>query len=130
MLTHHGTRWRGERLEERRQKKTDKKWGVGVLHGLLPGQTKQTVDGSSCEVYLMKGFFGIQGTDSPMLKTSDVNQNALTAFAAGPTVSPYENCKLVAVTEEKKVAIVDRLRRFSAACVCANRIAGTPESSG
>ena len=66
------------------------------------------------------------GLDSPMLKTSDVNQNALTAFAAGPVVSLYENCKLVAVTEEKKVAMVDRFSKFSAACVCANRIAGTP----
>jgi hypothetical protein len=55
-----------------------------------------------------------------------VNQNALTAFAAALVVSLNENCKLVAVTEEKKVAMVDRLRRFSAACVCANRIVGTP----
>ena len=62
-----------------------------------------------------------------MLKTSDVNQKALTAFEAELSVEPYENCRLVAVTEEKKVAMVDRLRRFSAACDCANRIVGTPE---
>ena len=62
----------------------------------------------------------MRGLDLPMLKTSDVNQNALTTFAAGPSVSLYENCKLVAVTEEKKVAMVDRFSRLSAACVCAN----------
>jgi hypothetical protein len=62
-----------------------------------------------------------------MLKTNDVNQNALTAFAARLVVSLNENCRLVAVTEEKKVAIVDRLSRFSAPCDCANRIAGMPE---
>lgn len=62
----------------------------------------------------------MQGLDSQMLKTSDANQNAFTAFAAGPSVSLYENCKLVAVTEEKKVVMVDRFSRLSAACVCAN----------
>lgn len=63
-----------------------------------------------------------------MLKTNDVNQKALTTFAAVLLVSLNENCKLVAVTEEKKVAIVERFNRFSAACVCANRIVGTPET--
>ena len=33
---------------------------------------------------------------------------------------------VVAVTAEKKVATVDRLRRFAAPCFCANRIMGTP----
>ena len=65
--------------------------------------------------------------NSPILNTSDVNQNALTAFAAGLFVALNENCKLVAVTEEKKVAIVERLRRLCAPCSCANRIVGTPE---
>lgn len=69
----------------------------------------------------------MQFAHPPMLKTSDVNQNALTAFAAVLLVSLNENCKLVAVTEEKKVAMVDKLSRFSAPCVCANLIVGTPE---
>ena len=60
MLTHHGTRWRGERLEERRQANFTEERQVDVLHGLLPGQTQQTVDGSSCEVYLQE--------DSPVCK--------------------------------------------------------------
>ena len=50
-----------------------------------------------------------------MLRTSDENHNALTAFAAGLLVSPNENCKLVAVTEEKKVAMINRFVGFSAA---------------
>jgi len=33
---------------------------------------------------------------------------------------------VVAVTAEKKVATVDRLRRFAASCFCTNRIMGTP----
>ena len=65
-----------------------------------------------------------------MLKTSEANQNALTTFAAGLLVSLYENCRLVAVTEDKKVATADRFSRFSAARVCANRIAGIPKTSG
>lgn len=75
---------------------------------------------------LNRGLSDTYDVDSPMLKTSDVNQNALTAFAAGPPVSLNENCRLVAVTEEKKVAIVDRFNKFSAACDWANRIVGTP----
>ena len=55
-----------------------------------------------------------------MLNTSDVNQNALTAFAAAPLVSLNENCILVAVTEEKKVAMVERLSRLCAPCSCEN----------
>ena len=33
---------------------------------------------------------------------------------------------MVAVTAEKNVATVDRLRRLAAACSCANRMVGTP----
>lgn len=33
---------------------------------------------------------------------------------------------VVAVTAEKKVAIVDRLSRLDEPCFCANRIVGTP----
>ena len=62
----------------------------------------------------------------PMLKTREVNQNAFTALAAALWVSAYENCRVVAVTAEKKVATVDRLSRLAAPCFCANRIVGTP----
>ena len=70
----------------------------------------------------------MQCEDSPILNTSDVNQNALTAFAAGLLVLPYENCKLVAVTEETKVAIVERLIRLRAAYFCANWTVVAPET--
>ena len=36
-------------------------------------------------------------------------------------------CNVVAVTAEKKVATVDRLRRLVAPCFWANRIVGTPK---
>ena len=75
-----------------------------------------------------KRVFHMQCENSPILNTSDVNQNALTAFAAALLVTPNENCKLVAVTEEKKVAMVERLRRLHASCFCASRTAGTPET--
>lgn len=61
-----------------------------------------------------------------MLKTIDVNQNAFTAFAATLPVSPYENCKLVEVTEEKKVAMAVRLSKLSVLCFCENWMVGTP----
>ena len=64
-----------------------------------------------------------------MLKTSDANQNALTAFAAGVFVMLYEDCKLVIVTEENRVAIVDRLSRLLVLCSCANLMVGTPEKA-
>ena len=70
------------------------------------------------------------GGNPPILNTRDVNQNALTALAAALSVLPNENCKLVAVTEEKKVAIVERLSKLCAPCVCANRIVGMPEILG
>ena len=64
-----------------------------------------------------------------MLNTSEMNQNELTASAVGvPTVSK-ENCRVVAVTAEKKVATVLRLSKLSAACCCANRIVGIPSGS-
>ena len=65
-------------------------------------------------------------TAAPMLNTNDVNQNELTAFCSGLAVMLNENCIVVAVTAEKKVATVDKLRRLFAACFCALRIVGTP----
>ena len=66
--------------------------------------------------------------NQPILNTSDVNQNALTAFAAGLLVSPNENCMVVAVTEEKKAATAEKLSRLCAPFSCASRIVGTPET--
>lgn len=64
--------------------------------------------------------------DLPILNTNEVNQNALTAFAAVLLVSSNENCRVVAVTAEKNVATVDRFSKLAAPCFCANRIVGTP----
>jgi len=86
---------------------------------LLTAAAKSVING---------GPFGTRSINLPILNTSDVNQNALTALAAGLLVTPNENCKLVAVTEEKKVATVERLSRLCAPCSCANRIVGTPET--
>lgn len=47
-----------------------------------------------------------------MLNTSDVNQNEFTALANGVSVISKENCMVVAVTAEKKVATVLRFSRF------------------
>ena len=127
MLTHHGTRWRGERLEEKRQaKRMDNNKSTYYIACFQVNPSKlltAAAGGHDCG-----GMFHMQCEDSPILNTSDVNQNALTAFAAGLLVSPNENCKLVAVTEEKKVAMVERLSRLCAPCSCANRIVGTPET--
>ena len=69
-------------------------------------------------------------TAAAMLNTIEVNQKALTAFSSGvPWVSKVY-CKVVAVTAEKNVATVDKLRRLAAACSCANRIVGTPVFEG
>jgi hypothetical protein len=127
MLTHHGTRWRGERLKEKRQaKRMDSNGPTYYMACFQVNPSKLlTAAAGGCEY---RGAFHMQGGNSPMLNTSDVNQNALTAFAAVLLVSPNENCKLVAVTEEKKVAIVERLSRLCAPCFCANRIVGTPET--
>ena len=63
-----------------------------------------------------------------ILKTSEMNQNELTASATGfPTVSK-ENWSVVAVTAEKNVATVLRFRRLFAACCWANRIVGIPSA--
>lgn len=51
-------------------------------------------------------------TAAPILKTSDVNQNVFTAFAMGVLVASNENCMVVAVTAEKKVATVDKFSKF------------------
>jgi hypothetical protein len=42
----------------------------------------------------------------------------------------YENWRVVAVTAEKKVAIVVIVRYLDASCCCAERIKGRPEQSG
>ena len=51
-------------------------------------------------------------TAAPMLNTSDVNQKEFTAFANAVSCMSNENCIVVAVTAEKKVATVLRLSRF------------------
>ena len=127
MLTHHGTRWRGERLKEKRQEKRkgdDRLTYYMACFQVNPSKLLTAAAGG-CDY---GGVFHTQCENSPILNTSDVNQNALTAFAAGLPVSPNENCKLVAVTEEKKVAIVERLSRLCAPCFCENRMVGTPET--
>lgn len=66
-------------------------------------------------------------TAAAILKTREENQKQLTACDAGPlTSSSKENCRVVAVTAEKKVAIVERLSRLLEPCFWANRIVGTP----
>jgi hypothetical protein len=61
-----------------------------------------------------------------MLNTMDVNQNPLTASAAPEPTLWYEYCRVVAVTAEKNVAIVERFRKLLAPCCCAKRIVGIP----
>ena len=51
-------------------------------------------------------------TAAPMLNTSEMNQNEFTASASGLPTMSKENCMVVAVTAEKNVATVLRLRRF------------------
>lgn len=63
-----------------------------------------------------------------ILNTSEINQNELTASASGFPVESNENCRVVAVTAEKKVATVLRFNKLLAACCCANRIVGIPIS--
>jgi hypothetical protein len=67
-------------------------------------------------------------TAAAILKTSDANQKPFTAFAVGDPREAKEYCKQVAVTAEKKVAIVDKFNKFIAACFCAKRIVGTPDT--
>jgi len=61
-----------------------------------------------------------------MLNTIEVNQKALTASSSGVLWLSKVYCNVVAVTAEKNVATVDKLRRLAAPCSCANRMVGTP----
>lgn len=61
-----------------------------------------------------------------MLNTIEVNQKALTASSSGVLWLSKVYCKVVAVTAEKNVATVVRLRRLAAPCSCAKRMVGTP----
>lgn len=61
-----------------------------------------------------------------MLNTMDVNQKPLTASAAPVPTFWYEYCRVVAVTAEKNVAIVERFKKLLAPCCWANRIVGIP----
>ena len=61
-----------------------------------------------------------------MLNTIEVNQKALTASSSGVPWLWKVYCNVVAVTAEKKVDTVDKLRRLAAPCSCANRMVGTP----
>ena len=65
-------------------------------------------------------------TAAAMLNTIEVNQKALTAFSSGVPWLSKVYCKVVAVTAEKNVATVDKLRRLAAPCSCANLMVGTP----
>jgi|SRR5712672_1344991 len=67
-------------------------------------------------------------TAAAMLKTIDVNQNPLTASAVPVPTFWYEYCRVVAVTAEKNVAIVERFKKLLAPCCCANRMVGIPAS--
>ena len=55
-------------------------------------------------------------TAAPIENTSEMNQNPFTLLASKVSVWSKENCMVVAVTAEKKVATVDKLRRLFAAC--------------
>ena len=127
MLTHHGTRWRGERLKEMRHTKrmgsNESTYYVACFQ--VNPRKLLTAAAEGCDY---RATLHIQCENLPILNTSEVNQSALTIFAAVLLVSPNENCILVTVTEEKKVAIVERLSRLSVPCFCANRIEGTPET--
>jgi hypothetical protein len=50
---------------------------------------------------------------APILRTSEQNQNVLTIERIGVIGGPREPCRVVAVTAEKNVAIVDILRTLS-----------------
>ena len=55
-------------------------------------------------------------TAAAMLKTIEANQKQLTESAILVLSSAKENCRVVAVTAEKNVATVERLRRLFAPC--------------
>jgi hypothetical protein len=61
-----------------------------------------------------------------MLNTIEANQRELTESVTRLRGKLYENCIVVAVTAEKKVATVDRLSKLFTPCSWANRIVGTP----
>ena len=127
MLTHNSMKWCGEWLEERcqaKQKGSDRSTYYMTCFQINPSKLLMAAAGR-CDY---RGVFHTQCENSPIMNTSDMNQNMLTAFAARLAVSLNENCKLVAVTEEKKVAIVERLSRLCAPCLCDNLIAGMPET--
>ena len=111
--THQGTRWPGERL-----------------HPMPCNQNavSQITFNESKTHYI--ACFHVSPrrllTAAPILKTKEANQKQLTEFAIGVRPNPYENCIVVAVTAEKKVATVERLSRLFAPCSCTNRIVGTP----
>lgn len=87
------------------------------------------IHGHSSETYYMACFQVSPSrllTAAAILNTRDVNQKPFTAFAMDELRDAKEYCKQVAVTAEKKVAIVDRLSKFIAPCFWAKRIAGTP----
>lgn len=65
-----------------------------------------------------------------MLKTKEMNQKALTAFASLPVFTVYENWNIVAVTPEKKVATVARSSKPFAECFCDEDIVGIPAKVG
>jgi hypothetical protein len=111
MRTHQGTRCPGERLQEHRHQQQ---------HSLAPyGQDTHYI--ACFQVSPSREF-----TAEAMLKTRLANQNAFTALASAECVSSKENCIVVAVTAEKKVATVDKFCKLAAPCFCPNRIVGTP----
>lgn len=65
-------------------------------------------------------------TAEAMLNTREQNQNALTPLLRALSVVWKENCSVVAVTAEKKVATVVRFRRLEAACFWWKRMVGIP----
>ena len=97
--THQGTRWPGERLGQR------------VSTRYTPSIAESTYYIACFQVNPSSEF-----TAAAIENTIEVNQKPLTASASGFPVDSKENCKVVAVTALKKVATVDRLSRFAAAC--------------
>lgn len=61
-----------------------------------------------------------------MLRDKEQSQNVLTREKSHVLSYPTEICNVVAVTAEKKVAIVDILRTPSDHRFCSYRIAGNP----
>ena len=55
-----------------------------------------------------------------------MNQNALTAISGVLSLLSKENCNVVDVTAEKKVAIVVKFWKFEATCSCSLWTTGMP----